>query len=302
MITSVFFSNEKLQVVVGAVSGKKITVKDYFTAPISEGCILNGVITNDYALKRQLADLFARYKIPKGDINLIIDCNSILTKSVVVPTTTHENILKIVKGEFIEVENYEELIYDYFVLNPRLENGGAVVLGCAADKTFIATYVELFEQIKGAKISSINLALNCEIKLLRFLPETREKTLIVGVLDKNNLNLSLFVGGVFKFTSHTRLFDERGTQASSDEISRAMSSMMQFASSQKYGSEISAAYMCGLADNEIRLCSALESALGLREVRVFPSYDDIVVNKSQQPMARMSIADCMYCIGNLIRL
>ncbi len=301
MITSVFISNDGIRILTGFAKGKTITVKSNYFAPVDDA-ILGGVITNDYTLKRKLAEMWNNYSLPKKNVYLIIDSGSILTKTVIVPPAKPDNIIKIIKGEFMDVENYDELLYDYFVLDPKLDNGCASVLACASEKPFLTTYVELFSEIKGLKIECIDVALNCKIKLMRFLNASNKRAVLTAIIDKNVMTTSLFVDGIFKFNSKTRLFEERGTPNLSEEISRAFSSMIQFNKTQKNGYDISDIMICGLTEKEANTPMEISSALGISSVKSFPQYSDIILDKTERPSLRLSVSDCIYCIGNLIRM
>lgn len=303
MITSVFFSNENVQIVTGKCSGKKITVCDYLVAPLPDNCIINGVITNDFALKKLISALWGKRSVKTSAASLVIDSSSILTKTLTLPSVKNATMQKIIRGEFAEVENYETLLYDYFVLNPKNEGGGATVLSCAADRTFLQAYIEMFESQK-IKVDSIDIAINCEIKLMNRISLMHDKTAIVAVLDKNTLVLSLFVNGTYRFISRSRLFEDRGTPGALDEISRAISSLIQFNSSEKSGYTISDIFFCGTNQDERFLCDELSAMFSPISAKTFPDCPEVNFKLKKHNLANKLpvVSDCIYSLGNLIRL
>ena len=303
MITSVFFSNENVQIVSGKCSGKKIVVCDYLTAPLPDNCIINGVITSDFALKKLLTSLWGKRSVKTSAASIVIDSSSILTKTLNLPSVKSSTMQKIIKGEFAEVENYESLLYDYFVLSPKNEGGGATVLSCAADRVFLQAYIEMFEAMK-IKIESIDIAINCEIKLMNRISLMHDKTAIIAVLDKNTLVLSLFVNGMYRFISRSRLFEDRGTQGALDEISRAISSLIQFNSSEKSGYTISDIFFCGTNPDERFLCDELSAMFAPINAKLFPECPEVVFKLKKHSLVNKSpvVSDCLYSLGNLIRL
>ena len=62
MTTTLFVSNETIQVVSGTAKGKKLIINDIITEPVKEGTIINGVITDSSQLKNDIDQIFKNNK------------------------------------------------------------------------------------------------------------------------------------------------------------------------------------------------------------------------------------------------
>lgn len=303
MTTSVYFSNTFVRVLCANAGKKNITVTKYASAPVEHGALINGVITNDNEIKLTLAKLWQDNKFPLNDIGIIIDSSSILTKRLVVPKTNEANLLSVIKREFEDIDGSDEFIYDYFVLSPSLKDGGAEILACAAEKSFIGAYVELFSALGAkAKISSIDYALDCGIKYMRFIPEFKEKTCIFAFLDGNILCLTLVVNGKYRFHNRTRLIDERGLPQSVDEIAGLLSSMIQFNRSERSGFDVSDIFFCGLSEDEDDLCRNINNILDIPNISPLPELRSVINDKTKDKSRNFAMSEYVYCLGNSIRL
>ncbi len=63
MITSVYFSNETVQIVVGQAKGDVLQVHSFYQEPIPEATLINGVITNEAAMTTLLKRLVVTGKL-----------------------------------------------------------------------------------------------------------------------------------------------------------------------------------------------------------------------------------------------
>ena len=303
MVTSVYFSNDNIQIVTGSANGKTIQIKEVLTAKLPENSMINGVITSDYGIKKTMTELWGMRSVKTSAASLVIDSSSILTKTLVVPPVKPAKLSRIIMGEYAEVENFEDMLYDYLLINPKVEGGGAAILSCAAEKSFIQSYVELFDALK-IKLECIDIALNCEIKLINKLSQMKGRTAIVAILDKNTLVLTLFVNGTYRFISRSRLFEDRGSQGSFDEISRALSSLIQFNSSEKSGYSITDIFFCGLNNDEKYICDEMTALFNPITAKIFPDSDEVnfKLKKLSTSVKTPVVSDYIYSIGNLIRL
>ncbi|MEG1497163.1 MAG: pilus assembly protein PilM [Clostridiales bacterium] len=296
MTTSIYFSTERIQVVQGKFNKGKLLIQGVFTESLPEGTMINGVIANESAIYRALERLVDVANLQKQPVDLIVDSGSILTKRLCVPILSQKKLLELVKGEFVDVkENYENLIYDYSVISRKNPQGaGGVILCAAMESNFSFSYIEVFKKM-NLKLKSIDIAISAEIGLAHFIPEFRERTFILAVLESNNIVSSLFVNGQYYFTNRTRLLAPRGTEESTAEISQAISSLMQFNQSQKTGAEISDIYFCGLNTDESELTVELSNIYNIA-IAPLAAYSVIEVD----PTVKYRMADNLYVTGNLL--
>ncbi|MEG1061827.1 MAG: pilus assembly protein PilM [Oscillospiraceae bacterium] len=312
MKTSVFIQSKSIQVLCGKTRKSELTVTDWFSASLDDDVVVNGVIVNEASVRNSLSLIKSKLGNEIKEINLIIDSNSVFAKQLVTPILPHKKLIKLVESEFSDIENRSELLYDYMVLQSKAANGtSGVILASAVEKSFIESYINLFESI-DIKIRSIDLALASVIRFSKT-EVIRGKTCIVAILDGNTLNVSLFIDGVFRINNHTRLFQERGTLASASEITQLISSLIQFNQAEKTGREIQHVYFGGLESNELRttqsennnselatvsLCERINASLGIHACE-FPGCGEIKIDSSGKRRP-FPLADYICSCGNLL--
>jgi type IV pilus assembly protein PilM len=298
MIISVYFSNETVQILKGRAKKNVIQVHSFYQEPIPEATLLNGVITNDAAMTSLLKRLVVTGKLPTQKIDLLVDSGSILVKRTPVPILPPKKLMAVTKDEFAELgSNYQELLYDYSVLKPRNEDGkGGVILCSAMERNFVKSYVELFRK-QGVTLRSIDLALGAKIRLAQILPELKQNTFALSILEGNSVVSSLFTGGKYMLTNRTRLLGERGTPQAAWEMTQTISSLIQFNKAQKIENDLTHAYICGLGENESQLCNALSNSLG---ISIEPLPESIAVSVDSG-CTGYQLENAFYATGNLLR-
>lgn len=303
METSVYLSGKELKIVVGTANKKGFGIKSFISVPMPADTMINGIITSDFEIKKLVADVWDKYKLPKKDISIAIDSGSMLLKPMVVPVTNEDNLMDIIKREFSDLENADEMLYDYSIEKPRVEDGGALVVVYAAERSLIGSYVDLFSDVKGAKIKCITPAQDCCIKLMRLCREMAGKTAILAVLDGNMLSLMLFVNGTYRFSNRSRLISDRGTPEISDEISSALSYIIQFNRSERSGYDVTDIYFCGVTEEDNNLINMMSLLFDKQCVTKFPFLDKIVRYKKSgmYPLQSSDPADYVFCLGNMIK-
>lgn len=293
MSVSVYFSGESIRIAEGTSKKKSVTANKLISVPMPADAMINGVVTNDIEIKELLPKIWAEHKLPKSDIRIVIDSSSILLKVLTVPLTSENNIISIIKREFAEVENFEDMLFDYTVHKPVLEEGGGQILAFAAEKIFIGSYIELFDNVKGAKITRITAAQDSTVKFMRSCKSAEGKTYITAVIDGNILSLSLFSENEYKFSNRSRLLAEKGTPEYADEIAYAISSIIQF-----NRAEISDIYFFGLGEEERITLNNINLLLEKQNSVFFPYLNEMVSFKNK-PVGTNDLTEFVYCIGTL---
>lgn len=300
MITSVYISNERIQVLTGTTVGKKnIDVKSCIFISIPEKAIFNGIITNEIAIKEALEKLWGKYDISKKDVYLVIDSGTILNKKIKVPVLPKKTIQTLVQDEFKNVEGFSNFLFDYTVLEDGRNAEQPEILCNAVGKELVASYIRIFDSV-GIKLKSIDVSTNCELKVYRTISEIADKDCIVTILDNNSMTSILHINGSYSFSGRSRLLDERGTEQSKIEISRNISSIIQFARSETSRKNITNIFVCGMIEAEETLCLELSKIIGA-DVTTIPASPEITYQGDKQK-AQFLLSDYLYAVGNLIRL
>ncbi|MEG0979199.1 MAG: pilus assembly protein PilM [Oscillospiraceae bacterium] len=300
MITSVYISNERIQVLTGATVNKKhIDVKSCMFISLPEKAIVNGVITNEIAVKEALEKLWGKYDISKKDVYLVIDSGTILNKKIKTPSVLPVSAIQaLIQEEFKEIEGFSNFLFDYSVLEDG-KQGKPEVLCNAIGKELIASYIRTFDSV-GIKLKSIDTSINCELKVFRTNSNMINKDCIVVILDKNNMTSILHINGSYNFSNRSRLLDQRGTEQSKIEIARNISSIIQFARSESSRKNLTNMFICGITDEEESLCDELSAMIGA-DVIAIPTCPEITYQGSTDS-TQFLLSDYLYAVGNLIRL
>ena len=298
MKTSVYLSNEALQVISGEDNGRTVKVKKCYKSAMPPGCIQNGVIVDNNGLAAALAEFFAHNKLPRHKVNLVLDCDAVMTKIIDVPITSDKKLRQIINGEFIgQGSEHGKLLVDYTVLEPSIQPAGGRVLGCAVEKDIIRLYLETFNRV-AVELGNIDLALSCAIRFCSRVRDLKQKTYIVTVLKGTGITSLLFVNGIYCFSNRGKLFEKRGTPAAAVEISRTLSSLMQFNAAQKSEHAITNAFICGMQGDERDFCTDISSLLDI-QVSIMPEWQ--AFKFGAQVSRQASVGDFIYCLGDIIQ-
>lgn len=292
MATSIYISNERIDIVKGSVKSKKIKIKNVIDIPITEGAIINGIITDENEISKKLKEAFEKNPSLDKNILLTVDSGSIYVKKLTVPALSARKLSGIIRDNFSEIEGYEDLLYDFATLDMQDKKDGVLVLACAVERELLQSYYDIFEKL-NIKIKKINISHACAISLISRVT-LLNNTFVISILDKNNISNLLFVNGIYSYSNRTRLVEQRGTEECAAEISSILSSLIQFNKSEKNGTDIESFYFCGINETETGLFETLSRDLE-RNVSEFKTQDNIVFCNDKS-----SVAEHFYAIGNLI--
>lgn len=293
----IYISSHNVQVIQGSCDkDDMIKIDDFEEYPLEEGAMINGVITDDQSIK----DVFLKIR-DRGtkEARLVIDSGQILSKNVTVPILSKKELLQITKDELAGIEgNYEDLIYDYCVLQDSFEEQeGGEILCCAVERKLLSSYMDIF-QSAGIKIKSIGISLSALHKLTQELVDLDNKTYIVVNIDGSNVSSFLFENNHYTFSNRSRIFSERGTAAFITEMNSNISQMIQFNKSKHSAYNIEVAYFCGLADDEeLLVFPTVKDSLQIN-AETFPDSKMVYITNKQR---QFLLHDYIFAVGCMIR-
>ncbi|MEG1523944.1 MAG: hypothetical protein RRZ24_08940 [Clostridia bacterium] len=294
METSLYIANERITAVVGHAVDGHACIKQYASVPLAAGSVLGGVITDEKGLSEALLQLREAFQGGWKRVRLVIGGNQINVKRAVVPKISQKQLKDWVANEFSDVElDDDALICEYMLLSDLGKDKGNTALLCAAKESLIASYVELFDTL-GIKIACINTTLPVLQKLVRFLEKNRQGACIVLSMDGNALDATLFVRGEFRFNNRARLIAARGTAESTAEISRMVSSIIQFNLSERSGESITNVYVIGCRPEENDMLQNISTAYDL-PAAVLKDSGHVVT----APDSAFALSDYAYAVANL---
>ncbi|MSA00903.1 hypothetical protein GKG47_05460 [Lactonifactor sp. BIOML-A3] len=302
MTTSIYLSNNTIQILTGE-KGKCSKVEHLYCFDLEEGNLMNGVITNENGLQQELLGLWKEHNLPVSKVSLVIDSTHFTTRLATLPVLKEQKMRELLKREFSDMDSLQDPLYDYM---PLEENRGAKmgkVMCAAAERSFVGSFVELFERM-GISIISVKPALCSAVLLLGAHEALAESTCIILLLDGDNLVSALLVGGKYVYSSRARLFSEHGTPEFAVEVARNVSGIMQFHTSEKLENVITHVYLGGFFGTDARLSAENIAGLGLAVERVpetkriqMPSEREVYV---ETKMGSPALCDYVYAAGNFI--
>lgn len=248
MQTIVYFSNDGIQIIQGTMKRGQLIVSHFQTLPFEPGTLINGVITNEEAVKKIIFDARADNKKLFKNLKLIIDSSLIVIKNVEVPRLKPKELDTLAIAEFEDsVGNYEELLVEYSrIPGPNGQN----IFCCGIEKRVLESYIELFKSI-NINVMSVDVGLNTIIQYVSESKDYKGMTFAVNVLDGKNLVSILFENGTYVFSNRSRLVAERGTTAFAEELSEKLSSLIQFNKSQKSEHPLNMSVYAGMDEYEL---------------------------------------------------
>lgn len=295
----IFISNHNIQIVKGSCDkNDMIKINDYKEYKLDEGCMINGVITDEQPVREILETIKAN---GVNSAILVIDSGQIIVKNMNIPILKKKEIMKIVRDELASVDqSYEDLIYDYSVLRKNYEEqAGGEILCCGLERKLLVSYVDLFKSV-GIKLTAVDISVNALQKLTQELPDLEHQTYIVSILDGNNVSSYLFEDNHYTFSNRSRLFSDRGTNAFIMEMNSNISQLIQFNKSKRSLYTIDRAYFCGLEDGEEPMVfENIRRNLNI-DAQVFPNSKVVYVTDKTLEY-EFELHDAVYPVGSLIR-
>ncbi|MDL2257997.1 pilus assembly protein PilM [Eubacteriales bacterium OttesenSCG-928-K08] len=298
MAISVHCSATHIHIVEGSVSGKKLTINSYVSAPVPEGAIINGMIIDEENFLQALKHMVANKVLPaKKTVSLVVDSSNIMMRTLAVPLLSNKEVLKHVQRELsIYLDDAVEHVYDFAVLQPKLNDGGGSILAVAAGKPLLESYVRVFKAA-GLNVSNIRLGASCQIKLAQFLPAFKDQTFILTQVDGNSLVLTLYDKGNYMLANRYRLLNTFGSIGWYDEFDDHISSMIQFNKGQKSNNDVSVVYADGLTNAGV---ARIRDTLAGFKIAVAPFPFDKAIALPSDAANEFQLGKYQYCVGNLL--
>jgi len=264
MAVSLYFSTSHIKIIVGSADANSVKVDDFAMFSLPEGAMINGIITDEEEMIRFLSGIVSTMNLVKQEAILVIDNNSIRSKVMEMPSVPEAKMLEFISrdlGAFTEGESND--VFDYTVLNSKVEGGGSRILAVAVDRDLLMTYRNTLAAA-GFNLKSINIGVNAANKIARVSPHLMAGACILAIMDERNLTLMLYENGNYKITNKYRLFNTDDTPEWRQEIGNNISSVMQFHKGQRPTEEISAAFFAGLSPAQTAALTEPLSFLGIQ--------------------------------------
>lgn len=293
MKVSVYITSSCVMAVLGEYSGKKLRISGMYQEMLPEGIVSNGLVVNKDALSEVIKAFFKKNNLKKSGVGLVIDSESVVSKIIDVPKMTQKQTDRYFANEFgITGSEEETAIFDYTLMKVKADDNRYRYFAAVGEKAVFKEYIDVFSAA-GCEVVSINILQTSVLRLFQAVDEFRGKTFIFSAIYGSEIVSMMFDDNEYLFTNKNVLMEERGTPSSAVEISRMLSSMIQFNYARKTTNPLSCAYVCGLFGEETQYYGDMVDAISL-PVGPLPSTKDIVVSGNADYGLYCA------CIGNLI--
>lgn len=291
----VYITNNKIQVLTGSCVKNKLQVVNFYEEPLEEGCILNGIIMNNYSLQNTLTQMWQKNNLPTKNVTLVVNGSSITVKPLKIPQVNPKNVPGLIRAEFKDIEGVQNMLVDYSVVNPKNQDGSCSILAVLSTKEFVTSYISLFKEAK-IELDVIDLVQNCLIKMMKRLKSLQNKTYAVFILDKNMLMQCLFSNDNFVMTRRSRILADPADEGFEREVGQNINSIIQFNKSEQTGADITDIFLCGFPGDSVQMFPHFASNFGVT-VRAFPEYQPGELGLPEG----MNPGDFIVLLGSLIR-
>lgn len=292
-LTSLYLCSRTVYAAVGSPTARGARITAAASTQLPEGCLINGVITNEADLAEALKAFFADNKLPTGRVALIAGGSQFMHRIMELPAMSEKKRLAVLSHELSSsgAETTAPLD-DYMLLSRDAKTRTDTVLATRVEQSVIAGYNALAKDA-GFKLICIDLGLAAPIKAVRTIPALQNGTFVVLQFDDDTISACLFVQGQYTYSTRSRLFNPRGTAESGTEIAQKLSGLIQFHIASKSEHQIDTVYFAGADAKDFTVCRPGCEALALK-VEQFPDSPTVSLPKGT------ALADVLYAAGNLI--
>lgn len=292
-LTSLYLCSRTVYAAVGSPTARGARITAAASTQLPEGCLINGVITNEADLAEALKAFFADNKLPTGRVALIAGGSQFMHRIMELPAMSEKKRLAVLSHELSSsgAETTAPLD-DYMLLSRDAKTRTDTVLATRVEQSVIAGYDALAKDA-GFKLTCIDLGLAAPIKAVRTIPALQNGTFVVLQFDDDTISACLFVHGQYTYSTRSRLFNPRGTAESGTEIAQKLSGLIQFHIASKSEHQIDTVYFAGADAKDFTVCRPGCEALALK-VEQFPDSPTVSLPKGT------ALADVLYAAGNLI--
>ena len=292
-LTSLYLCSRTVYAAVGSPTANGARITATAQADLPEGCLINGVITNETDLADALKAFFAEHKLPTNRVALIAGGSQFMHRIMELPAMSEKKRLAVLSHELASGgAETKAPLDDYMLLSRDAKTRTDTVLATRVEQSVIAGY-DALAKAAGFKLYSIDLGLAAPIKAVRTIPALQSETFVLLQFDGDTISAALFVQGQYTYSTRSRLFNPRGTAESGTEIAQKLSGLIQFHIASKSESQIETVYFAGSTPDDMAVCRPGCEALALK-VEHFPDSPTVKLPRG------VALADVLYAAGNLI--
>ena len=201
-LTSLYLCSRTVYAAVGSptANGARITAAAQTELP--EGCLINGVITNEADLAAALKEFFAANKLPTNHVALMAGGTQFMHRIVTLPAMSEKKRLAVLARELSTGGAETKAPLDDYMLLAH-DGKGDTVLATRVEQAVIAGY-DALAKAAGFKLYSIDLGLAALIKAVRTVPALQKETFVLLQFDDDTISAALFEQGQYTYSTRHR--------------------------------------------------------------------------------------------------
>ncbi|MGL5435364.1 MAG: hypothetical protein ACRDBO_08215 [Lachnospiraceae bacterium] len=248
MRTVIYLSNQEVRILVGSVTGKKITIEKEIYALAPSRSISDGKITDEAAFLDFFQRLRDKNNIPMKEVILVLSNSSALTRRLQTPQMSVRKTMACLAREFAGVERSKDPVYAYTVL--KKDRKIQTILANMVERDYLEAHMH-FAAKAGIRLVSVVMSLTANIAMLKRLPQLEKGAVVIQSLEGTSIKNLLLIDGEFFYFHRNRIRSEKGTPAFGVECARAVNKLQQFLRSQQIEKEITTIYLAGEYEGEV---------------------------------------------------
>lgn len=248
MITSIYISDSSVEVAVGTAGGSHVQVKQIRRYPLPEGCLVNGEIHRPQQLTELLAQIRKECRWKKRRVRLVINSDLVNVKRLTLPAMSEKKLRRLLPHELEAAQ--EDMLVDF----QKIESGNKqlTLYGVSVPRRQLEPYREALADA-GFRLEQILVSRFCIERFLGRVRTLQGKTCIVELFDDLLMTSVLLVDGVCGYFSQSHV-SASGSFQFGLEVSRSVSNLRQFFSTQDKNRRIEEVYLCGISEKDFLIC------------------------------------------------
>ena len=176
-LTSLYLCSRTVYAAVGSPTADGVRITAAAQMQLPEGCLINGVITNEADLADALKAFFAQNKLPASRVALIAGGSQFMHRIMSLPAMSEKKRMAVLSHELSTGgAETKAPLDDYMLLSRDAKTRTDTVLAARVEQSVIAGY-DALAKAAGFKLTCIDLGLAAPIKAVRTIPDLQQKDL-----------------------------------------------------------------------------------------------------------------------------
>lgn len=197
-LTSLYLCSRTVYAAVGSPTAGGVRITAAAQMQLPEGCLINGVITNEADLADALKAFFAQNKLPTSRVALIAGGSQFMHRILSLPAMSEKKRMAVLSHELSTGgAETKAPLDDYMLLSRDAKTRTDTVLASRVEQSVIAGY-DALAKAAGFKLTCIDLGLAAPIKAVRTIPDLQQKTFVLLQFDDDTISATLFVRGAIQ--------------------------------------------------------------------------------------------------------